>query len=281
MGSIFVTRIKGSPLWQVAADYSSPKLKEACERRVPGMRWVSDDNHGHGEGFVDAVDHLVAHLAAGGIRVHRGRLPEGPSSEHMLPVAYKGLRDYQKAGADFCIANAPEGCILADDMSLGKTWMSLVVAHAFRGKTLVVCLSYVKGTWKKEIEKRFPKTKFQVLEGVKDPRAIDPQTELVVINYDILYAWLPFVIAWGVKGLIIDEMHVISNVESRRTKSVLVVRHVAKWCVGLSGTPMTNRPRDLYGAVSVICPGRFGTNFFPFGIMFCGGHQEDIEVRET
>lgn len=282
MGSISISRVRGSHLWRIDADYSSQKLKDAC-RSVPGMVWVSptgSEDYGHGEGFVDAIDHLIGYLGAKGIRVrNRSDLPETPSSTHHLLVASKGLRDYQKVGVDFCIANAPEGCILADDMGLGKTFQALVVSHAFKTKTVVVCLSYAKSTWSREIEKRFPKTKFQILEGVKDARAIDPQTELIVVNYDILYAWLPWLVQWKARGLIIDEMHLISNLRSRRTLSVLGIRKVSSWCLGLSGTPMTNRPASLYGALSVICPGRFGDEPFAYQRVFCDGHYEEIEVR--
>lgn len=428
MGSISVSRVRGSHLWKIAPDYGSPKLKDAC-RSVPGMVWVPDDDYGHGEGFVDAIDHLIGYLLSKGIRVRRGDLPEEPSNSHRLLVASKGLREYQKVGVDFCIANAPEGCILADDMgcisgearvgirpigsnnyrhihvselkrrwdrgdykdglhvhgviegmfgdvliknvlysgaqavyslkgkywgaltltgdhevltergfvrtdalavdtdrialfsgqkddrirwspieslvpagkidtfdiaceephnfvangivvhNCGKTFQALVVAHAFKTRTVIVCLSYVKSTWSKEIVKRFPKARYQVLEGVKDARAIDPQTELVIVNYDILYAWLPWLVQWKARGLIIDEMHLISNLRSRRTLSVLGIRKISSWCLGLSGTPMTNRPASLYGALSVICPGRFGDEPFVYQRVFCDGHYEEIEVR--
>jgi SNF2 family DNA or RNA helicase len=45
--------------------------------------------------------------------------------------------------------------------------------------------------------------------------------------------------------------------------------------VGLTGTPLTNRPRDLWNVVDTLTPGRFG-NFFLFAKRYCGAFQEQV-----
>jgi SNF2 family DNA or RNA helicase len=283
VGAIVVRR-RSSALWTVEADYYSPALKKAI-RRTPGMALEGNQI---GLGYVDAVDATVRYLATQKIKVDHRLLPTGPTNVHHLPVAEKHLREYQKVGVDFLIANAPEGAILADDMGLGKSLQSLVVARAFRTKTVVVCLSYVKGTWERAIvgegvlKNWWPGVKYVVLEGMsaKKVTPIAADVQLVVVNYDIIHAWLEALNGWGARGLIIDECHVVSNPSSRRSKAVKALRLFCSWCAGLSGTPMTNRPRDLFGALDVISPGRMGETFFTYGRVFCDGHQEEIEVRD-
>ena len=63
----------------------------------------------------------------------------------IIPIAEKGLRDYQKLGVRFLITRGAEGCMLADDMGLGKTATAITAARALKSKTLVVCPQYVRG----------------------------------------------------------------------------------------------------------------------------------------
>lgn len=267
-------------LWGITASYYSPKLRDAC-RKIPGMTWGTAPHHSQGVGYADAVDAVIERLKTEGIAVARGELPTRALSEHQLLVAESNLRPYQVEGVDFLIANAQSGALLADDLGLGKTLQAITVARAFKTKTLIACLSYVKGVWESELKKWWPKVVPYVatLEGVRKTDSIDDGVQIVIANYDILHAWVECLTAWQVRGLIIDEVHVAANEKSRRTKALREIRKHCHWCVGTSGTPMTNRPKDLWSVVNTISPGRFGDSFFPYGLMFCAGHKEEIEVR--
>lgn len=116
--------------------------------------------------------------------------------------------------------------------------------------------------------------------------------KVVVVHYDIVYAHLEQLIAWGFKTVIFDEGHLTSNPRSRRGKACAILSSYAENKLILTGTPLLNRPRDLWGMVEIISPGRFGayfkkeseelqSSFFPFGKRYCDGHQITTPGREA
>jgi SNF2 family DNA or RNA helicase len=270
-------RISGSPLYALKSYSYSPALTWAA-KCVPGMWWKDDQRAWCG--YPDALEVVAALLKEKNIAVDLSALPKPDAwrSGPAFPFRESELRPYQCDGVRFLIAHAAEGALLADGMRLGKSCQSLVAARYFKSKTVVVCPSNVTGVWAEprsldskggEIEKWWPQTMGAVFqpEGVKDvpAGAIPANVHIVVIHYDILYAWVPEILAWlnGDPGytLIIDEIHLVSGYDSRRAKAVReLARHAARR-IGLSGTPMTNRPRDLHNAVDILCPGRLGPFF--------------------
>jgi SWI/SNF-related matrix-associated actin-dependent regulator 1 of chromatin subfamily A len=84
---------------------------------------------------------------------------------------------------------------------------------------------------------------------------------VVVVSYDIVYAWVDVLVAWGFKTLILDEIQNLQSYKSRRSSAVSELAAVAKRRMFLSGTPMTSRPRDLHNVLETLAPGRFGYFF--------------------
>jgi SNF2 family DNA or RNA helicase len=105
--------------------------------------------------------------------------------------------------------------------------------------------------------------------------SVDMAAQIVVIHYDILYAWVDTLLEWGVKTLIVDEAHALVNYSSRRSQAVAALAEVATCRIALTGTPLPNRPRDLWNLIETLSPGRFG-KFFHFGLRFCNGHKEEV-----
>lgn len=167
-------------------------------------------------------------------------------------------------------------------MGAGKTAQALRAAQQLNQRTLIVCPSFVRGVWKRELEKWWPEASYGVLEGVKNPGDIPPWL-VVVCHYDILYAWQEPLARWrggpldrppfGPKTVIFDECHFLASEKSRRSKAAKAMAALATHRIGLSGTPLTNRPRDLWNVVDTLSPGRFGKSFFNFGMRYCDGHQ--------
>lgn len=294
-----VIRVPRSHLWAIQPTQYSPKLKHVA-RSIPGMVWDSNLGHlGAAVGYVDAVDATVTKLGSMGIRCNRGDLPDGPTSKHQLPAAYAGLRDYQKTGVDFLIANGPSGVLLSDMMGLGKSATSLRAARAFRQKTIIVCLSFARSVWwgphdelyPSQIEKFWPEVydRTQLLAGVKEVTPIPQDIDVVVVHFDIIYAWVEEITKWVRAShdmistnatIIIDEIHACASPKARRSQVVRDLAHsICSVRIGLSGTPMTNRPRDLWFPLEILSPGRFGSEFFLFGLRFCAGRKEEIEMK--
>jgi SWI/SNF-related matrix-associated actin-dependent regulator 1 of chromatin subfamily A len=203
------------------------------------------------------------------------------------------LREYQQEGVSF-LREVKRG-ILALDMGLGKSAVAVNAAISFATskRVLIVCPSYVRGVWSNahdggELMKwagpNHP-VSLEVFEckGTKTPKMpiSAAPTDWVICHYDILHAWAEKLREWCPEVVIFDECHFLMNSETRRTQAAKHVSAAAPYVWGLSGTPMTNRPRDLWGVLDTIVPGRFGDNFFPFGLRYCGGYKEAVTPDKT
>ena len=285
MSGFHIRKLEGSPLWSVSAGYYSPKLNQAA-RTVPGMRF--DSKLKAHVGYVDAVEQLAARLRELGLKTD-----DPPPNErkwpHNLPVSYDGAREYQKEGIDFLINQAGSGALLADDCGVGKSHQAVKAARALRRKTVIVCPAHVRGVWERpaglgdkggELAKWWPKAKVFGPYGTK-PEPIPADVDVFVTHYDIVHAWVETILEWanGDLTVIYDEGHLLLNATSRRSKACLEIAHSAKGRIVLTGTPPTERVRDLCNVVETISPGRFG-EFFGFAMRFCNARQIEVDGPE-
>jgi SNF2 family DNA or RNA helicase len=111
-----------------------------------------------------------------------------------------------------------------------------------------------------------------------EANVIPSDVQLVVIHIDILHAWVEAIIAWGPVNVVIDEAHLLQSEKSRRSKAAKEIVHAesVQTRIALTGTPLTNRVRDLWNLVDTVSLGRFGKNFFRFGVRYCDGQQVEV-----
>lgn len=108
------------------------------------------------------------------------------------------------------------------------------------------------GEWKKRVKK------FDVIQG---------ENVICVTNYESLYNkdFFQRVLAWQPECLVLDELHKIKDIKSRRTKLCLLLSATAKYRYGLSGTPILNTQADLFSQIGFLDQGAtFGKNFYAF-----------------
>jgi len=289
--------------WRIVPTYFSTALREAAWE-VPGMSFIYSPIKCH-VGYPDAVEVTLKLLKERGIKVNSERFdPDSllarvaSETEPQIPVARAGRRSYQNLGVNFLISQGEFGALLADGMRLGKTMQSLTAARALRQKTLVVCPSHVVGVWARsnpaakrpcEVERWWPEAHRPppfTPEGTKPDleklrQWIAEGGQIVVIHYDILYAWVDVLISiFDFKILIIDECHAFMDAASRRSKAGLKLTEHAKTRYFLSGTPMLNRPRDLFSVGNLLSPGRFGDSFFRFCKRYANAHEKTVGKGE-
>lgn len=263
----------------------SPALNRAA-RSIPGMRqqgrmWI---------GYPDAVEATASLLLAQKLRFD---LQKGPADVFpkfkaiidppLIPIAEKDLRGYQLEGVKFLINRGKTGALLGDSPGLGKTAQGIVAARALNSPTVVVCPSFARGVWRRELGKWWPKLKPDEIffpEGVKKTSIVESTIKLVVIHYDILYAWLEKILDWGPRVVIFDEGHILSSEKSRRSAACRELARASEYRWVLTGTPMLNRPKDLWGLLQTISPGRFGRDdqFFAYALRHCAAHKIEIEA---
>ncbi len=220
----------------------------------------------------------------------------------------RGLFPHQIEGVAFLLGR--KRAILADDMGLGKTRQAIVaLRHAApAGPYLVVCPASVKRNWAREIETAAPGASTHIIEkgagipaekgaGVPGERVagLPLQPEWVIVNYDLLAKHMDTLtgVAWA--GLVFDEAHYLKNHTSARSKLarqlVAQVRPKADSSAGtirptpaattdpavylLTGTPLTNRPRDLFVLLQLVGHS-LGRSFLSFAKRYCAAERNDF-----
>jgi len=183
---------------------------------------------------------------------------------HPEPFQKEGVRIIEQHGRG----------LIADEMGLGKTYQSLLIARRNPSwlPQVVVCPAIVKWNWEKEALEKVG-LRASVCEGQTPPELKSGiwrggDSPLFIINYEILKYWVPYFRQIGIKSLVLDECQNVTNRLAQRTKAA---RTLAKGCehvLGLSGTPMTNRPAEMFSILNMIWPDEF-SQFWDFANRYC------------
>ena len=192
-----------------------------------------------------------------------------------------GLYPHQIDGLAFLLGRRRS--ILADDMGLGKTRQAaLAMATAApQGPYLVVCPASVKHNWARELRLALANAEVRII-GPGPPPAPGFRG-WVVVNYDLLHRDLDALLALGCAGFVFDEGHYIKNHRSRRSQ---LARRLVAEAAGspvvhvLTGTPLTNRPRDLFPLLQLV-DHPLGRSFLAFARRYCDGHKNDYGYWQT
>lgn len=159
--------------------------------------------------------------------------------------------------------------LLADEMGLGKTvqvlmWLEL---HPNKRIAVIVCPASLKLNWAREIEEGMTTNmNIHIAEG-RDPYFI-PNTDIIIINYDILSYWSGMLLELEPQVLITDECHYYKNNKAKRTKAVKRLAKKIPHVIAISGTPIQNRPIEIYNAVTILDPTLF-PNYWNFVQRYC------------
>jgi SWI/SNF-related matrix-associated actin-dependent regulator 1 of chromatin subfamily A len=188
-----------------------------------------------------------------------------------IPGLKMELFPFQKEGVAF-IDSHNGRALVGDEQGLGKTAQALAYLqlHPELRPAIVVCPASLKLNWVKEANMWMTNPKTQILSGTNPNTRIIG--EIIIINYDILMDWLPVLSKIKPKVLIMDEIHKIKSNGTRRTKSCKKLGKTIPHIIGLSGTPIINRPVEIYNAVRMIDPLLFPA-FWDFANRFCGAHH--------
>ena len=177
------------------------------------------------------------------------------------------LYPFQKEGVRF-IEKRKGRALIADEQGLGKTVQALVFLYRNPDAypALVVCPSSLKLNWQREARK-WLKCTTQVLKGKTPHEILDKQ--ITIINYDIANYWKDELVFHEFNTVILDEAHYIKNSRTQRTKAIKRITKYSKNLVALTGTPIENRPIEIYNVVNLLNPKLF-PNFWQFAQRYCG-----------
>lgn len=180
------------------------------------------------------------------------------------------LFPYQQEGIRF-IESHQGRCLIGDEMGLGKTAQALswLALHPEKTPVIIVTPASLKLNWEKEAQIWMKNPAVQILSGTK-PKT--PTGKYLIINYDILPQWLPVLKEIKAKVLVTDECHYFKNRTAKRTKAVKELGKFIPHVICLSGTPILNRPVEIFNALNLIAPNQF-PNFMKFAFRYCGARH--------
>jgi len=210
------------------------------------------------------------------------------------------LKDFQREGVRI-IEQHDGNVLLADDMRLGKTVQTLSYIRRHRTETpiVVVCPAIAKWVWQEQAHDNFG-IPTVVLEGAKVDKQLLRDNHFFIINYEILHHWVFWLKRIRPKTVILDECHYAKNAGAKRTKNArrlakgwihiddgddyrkymktipdrkhAVVKQSltqrAKHIIAISGTPLTNRPIELFPVLNMLWP-RVFNDYNSYGMEYC------------
>ncbi|XPP27802.1 MAG: DEAD/DEAH box helicase [Leucobacter sp.] len=177
-------------------------------------------------------------------------LPEPPVPDRLAPQGLELMQHQARFLAS--VRDGHRSFLLADEPGLGKTAQSVIAASvAGAYPLLVVVPNVVKMNWAREVQRWTPNRRVTVIHGDGDD--IDAFADVFVVNYDILDRHLSWISRFGFKGMVVDEAHMIKNVQSQRSRNVLAIAESIRERVpggrplllALTGTPLINDIDDF------------------------------------
>ena len=202
----------------------------------------------------------------------RMRHPEDSGQPQSLRAT---LRPYQRQGLAWLwfLQNLGFGACLADDMGLGKTLQVIALLAMLKEKSmtanpsLIVCPASLIGNWAAECARFAPDLRVRVLHASALERtaiqSFEESPASSLMNVDVVITTYQMTIRsqavptmkWNV--LVLDEAQAIKNPTTTQTQAVKKLHARAR--IALTGTPVENRPSDLWSLFDFLNPGLLGS----------------------
>jgi len=189
------------------------------------------------------------------------------------PADFHGeLRPYQTRGHSWAyyLADQGFGACLADDMGLGKTVQAIALILDWRsderrqrGAVLVVCPVSVLGNWRREVQRFAPTLRVYLHHGKTRAATAEEyakalaEHDVVLTSYNLLQRDHELLLAPEYQGVILDEAQNVKNPTTRQSKAARALR--GGFRLALTGTPLENRPLDLWSIMDILNEGLLGT----------------------
>jgi len=170
------------------------------------------------------------------------------------------LRPYQREGAQWMSRLLNHGChcLLADEMGLGKTVqvISLIKEALASGKkALIVCPASVVPVWVSEFEKFVPELKAKRYSGGPIAKEGDGWHALVT-SFALMRNRISRIEASEFEFAIVDEAQFVKNPDAKVTRACMKIK--ARKRIALTGTPIENKPLDIWPTFQFLMPGLLG-----------------------
>lgn len=179
---------------------------------------------------------------------------------------------YQRGGIAYALAR--RGTLIGDEMGLGKTIQAIGVVNADVSirSVLVIAPKSLTVNWVRELDR------WQTRDlSVGRANGKIPDAAIVVSSYEEAKKHETVLCERGWDLVIIDEAHYIKNSRSQRSKTVTAIGQRARKVIALTGTPLPNRPIELFPILKLVDPEHWDQGpkggFFRFARRYANAHH--------
>ncbi|EEH53936.1 SNF2 super family, partial [Micromonas pusilla CCMP1545] len=239
------------------------------------------------------------HATAAENQKNGAKLPAKPT-----PPEFKNnmaLREYQVTSFEWMVGNyrRRQNVILGDEMGLGKTAQCIAVMEHVRTKHLaaprpflVVAPLTTLGHWKREMEK-WTDMNVVTLDGTARDREVCQETEfyfesrgakgpakfdVLLISFETARRLTELIAEFQWALCVVDEAHKLKDVNSMTTQAVMDIGY--DWLLLLTGTPIQNNVKELFGMMHVLDPVQY-PSWEEFQNEHCGGQDREVDADQV
>lgn len=179
-----------------------------------------------------------------------------PSYVPSTPLLRNGFqaRDYQCRAAE--LHARTKRMLLGDDVGLGKTLSAILTFKEETLPSMVVVQTHLTKQWRDEIEK-FTDLRTHIIKGTSPYNL--PAADVYLIKYSCLSGWINVFQNGFFKSVVFDEAQELRRSGSQRYNAAKVLAGYAKYCIGMSATPIYNYGDEIFNIMDLINPGCLGT----------------------
>lgn len=167
---------------------------------------------------------------------------------------------------------------LFDEQGLGKTKIVIEalcnnMEQGIIDGALIICKKHLIGNWKDEIETH-SHLKYIVLRGSANEKGLKfmGYSHFYIINYESVIGEverLKMFLKIRKMAIVLDESHKIKNPNAKTTNAILGLKDLAKKRIIITGTPIANKPLDLWAQFYFLDNGNLlGDNYKEFEKMY-------------
>ena len=178
------------------------------------------------------------------------------------------------------------GFLNANDPGTGKTYEALGELQQVwpLGNVVITCPNSVKSVWEDAIAKMLPFESVLTLDGKSKERIVDYAGGFLIVNWEALRL-IPDLKFMEWDYVIADEAHRAKNRKAKMTRALKLLRTNRKRA--LTGTPVINRPDELWSILNWLYPElfpsywRFFEEFVEYKVIYPYGYKEVIGVKNV
>jgi len=179
---------------------------------------------------------------------------------------------FQKKAAQTIVEKFNGRSLVALEMGLGKSAIAIEIAKFYLVDSLVIiCPASLRLNWLKELLlwNYCERKDIQILKTSKD--TINFDSKVFILSYELATTRCLDIAILKPEMIILDESHYVKNKTAKRTKSIVPLCRAAQRCLLLSGTPILNRPIELWAQLEALNVS-FGS-YWTFAKRYCNARR--------